>query len=477
MKPTIGRRTFMAGCSTCLAGLPVLAQAREELRSLCLQDMEPKVKPKLRVLFSHSDNTQPIWPNIGYDFEQRKQEIIQQLNKECPDVELIPIALTSQDQVKKLLDDDSDIDGYVCFILGLGPGLIGPRAIIDADRSVVLCDDLYGGTGLYLGEYGRAYRMGKKIVGVASSNMADVGKAVNLFVAIKKLQHSKILDVTQREITNLWGGVKLDDYKNLFGTEVALLRADAINAAYDRADRQKAKAWAERWTKQARKVVEPTQPVLEDCAAMYLGMWELLKEHQAQAIAVDCLGLYYSDQLKAYPCMGFFQFNNDGLVGACESDLLSTISMLTMQYLTGIPGFISDPVFDTSKNQIIYAHCVAANKVFGQNGKSNPFDIRSHSEDRKGAAIRSLMPLGKTVTTLKFVPAEKLLVMHEGETVENVDEDKACRTKLAATVTGDIRKMLKGWDYGWHRVTFYGDHRQIVEDFCALKGIKVVHEA
>ena len=80
--------------------------------------------------------------------------------------------------------------------------------------------------------------------------------------------------------------------------------------------------------------------------------------------------------------------------GACEGDLLSTMTMLAITYLVGRSGFISDPVLDTSKNRIIYAHCVAPSKVFGPQGPSNAFHIRSHSEDRKGAAIRSLMPLG-----------------------------------------------------------------------------------
>ena len=40
----------------------------------------------------------------------------------------------------------------------------------------------------------------------------------------------------------------------------------------------------------------------------------------------------------------------------------------------GRPGFISDPVIDTSKRQIIYAHCVASNRAFGpdRRGQSVP---------------------------------------------------------------------------------------------------------
>jgi L-fucose isomerase-like protein len=209
---------------------------------------------------------------------------------------------------------------------------------------------------------------------------------------------------------------------------------------------------------------------------MYIAMEDLLKEHKAQAVAIDCLSLFYAGKLGAYPCLGLFQFNNDGLVGACEADLPSTITMLMMGYLTGRPGYISDPVIDTSKNQIIYAHCVAPSKVYGPDGPSNPFHIRSHSEDRKGASVRSLMPLGEMTTTLEVSAGRREIVFHQGKSVANIDDDKACRTKLAVEVK-DVYKLLGEWDrWGWHRVTFYGDLRRPIETIAALSGFKLIEE-
>ncbi|UCC23327.1 MAG: hypothetical protein JSW23_04550, partial [Planctomycetota bacterium] len=174
----------------------------------------------------------------------------------------------------------------------------------------------------------------------------------------------------------------------------------------------------------------------------------------------------------------FFQLNNDGLVGACEADTISTITMLIMTYLTSRPGYISDPVVDTSKNQVIYAHCVATNKVFGTKGAANPYHIRSHSEDRKGAAVRSLLPLGEMTTTVQFDLRKKQVLFHQAKTVANIDEDKACRTKLAAEVKGDIDKLFNHWDkWGWHRVTYYGDLEQPVRHIAALLGYELVEEA
>jgi len=60
---------------------------------------------------------------------------------------------------------------------------------------------------------------------------------------------------------------------------------------------------------------------------------------------------------RLYPCLGHFQLNNDGWVGACEADLQSTLTMLLMTYLVRRPGYISDPVIDTATNRVVYLHC------------------------------------------------------------------------------------------------------------------------
>ena len=126
------------------------------------------------------------------------------------------------------------------------------------------------------------------------------------------------------------------------------------------------------WIRTAEKVVEPSEEEIGKSSRMYVAMRNLLGDHGAQGIAVDCLTLFYAGQMPAYPCMGFFQLNNDGLVGACEADLQSTITMLAITYATGRPGYISDPVIDTAKNQIVYAHCVARQRSSGLAGRPTP---------------------------------------------------------------------------------------------------------
>ena len=212
---------------------------------------------------------------------------------------------------------------------------------------------------------------------------------------------------------------------------------------------------------------------------MYLAERALLRKYRANAITINCLGGFYGGHIHAYPCLGFHQLLNEGLVGGCEGDVRSAATMLALTTLTnGRPGYISDPVIDTTRRQIIYAHCVASNKPFGPMGKPNPFSILTHSEDRQGASVRSFLPTGWLTTTVQFDQARKELLLHQARTVANDPDDRACRTKLCAEPVGDLEKLFTQWDqWGWHRVTCYGDLKKPLTALADLLGYKVVLEA
>ena len=463
--PPRSRREFLTGCAACVtcAACPSLAMSPAQAAA---GDGE---KPKLRLVFTHIPPDKPTWPYQGYDYEGRKKELTARLRQACPRVEFLPITANNTEDGKKILEADQEVDGYLVYMLGIWCG--APQVIAASGRPTLFVDDLYAGSGEFLVQYAAARRKGLRVAGVSSTRFEDVVQAVKAFECIKRLRSSVILDVLDRE-----PGADAKAIEEVFGTKVQRISSDQLNEAYNKADRTAAQKAASLWIKGAQRIVEPTREEIGKSGLMYIAMQDLMTQNQAQALTIDCLRLFYGGKLPAYPCLGLFQFNNDGLVGACEADLQSTITMVVMTNLVGRPGYISDPVIDTSKNQIIYAHCVAPSKVFGPNGRSNPYHLRDHSEDRKGAAVRSLMPLGEMTTTLKFHPVRKEVVFHQAKTVANIDEDKACRTKLAAEVK-DIHKLMGEWDrWGWHRVTFYGDLKQPLETISALLGFTMVPE-
>ena len=467
------RREFLGGCAACAAGVSLMTVLGNTALALDNSDAAALggsgEKTKVGLVLAYPSPKVPIWPNIGYDFETHNKEFVSNLRKACPGIKFLPSVVMSDADAEKVIQDDGHLDGYLVYLSGCIWGN-APEIIASTGKPVVMVDHLFAGSGKFLLSYAKLRRQGLKLIGVSSSKMQDIVDAVRCIECLKKLRNSKILII----------GEERPPYKSIeecFGTKLEAVGFTELDQAYRSTDQKQAKKQANKWIRQAQKVIEPTHQEIEKSAAMYLAMCDLMTKHKAGAITIDCLKGFYGGHLTAYPCLGFMQLNNDGHVGACEADQTSTVTMLLMSYLVGRPGYISDPVIDTSRNRIIYAHCVAPTKVFGPNGTSNPYHIRNHSEDRKGACNRSLMPLGEMTTTIKFAPGKKQVIFHQGKTVENVDKDMACRNKLAVEVKGDVFKLLNHWDqWGWHRVTFFGDFKRQIYNISALLGFEVVEE-
>jgi len=425
---------------------------------------------RVSIVFTCNEPNRPSWPYINYDCEGRAERIMEALRRELPDFEFTHYVFRHKDEVDRV--DWGSFDGIAVYMIsGMWRGIA--EKIIEMGRPTILIDDLYGGSGGFLRAFSMARRKNLPVIGVASSNLKDAIDAIKLLRVIKMLKSSRILDITDRNISDI-----SREIRDSFGIQVVKMTSDELNAYYEKTDEEEAGRIADKWIREALKVVEPTRDEIVRSARIYLALKRAMQDSDADAVTIDCLSLCYAGKIPAYPCLALFQLNNEGSTGVCEADLNSTITQLMMRYLTGRPGYVSDPVIDTASNQIIYAHCVASNRVYGSNGLSNPYIIRSHSEDRKGASVQSLMPLGETVTTLKISVEARAMCIHQGVTVANIEDDKACRTKLAAETDAD--KILEKWnvevDFGWHRVTFYGDWRRQAVNLARLLGLKVIEE-
>ena len=103
-------------------------------------------------------------------------------------------------------------------------------------------------------------------------------------------------------------------------------------------------------------------------------------------MTMNCLGGFAAGKLASYPCLGFMQMLDDGGQGVCEAMPDDTVSMLMARILTGRPGFVSDPALDTSKNQIVYAHCGARRRRSDRMGRRTAI-----ASARSTIAIRAVL--------------------------------------------------------------------------------------
>jgi len=433
------------------------------------------MKTRVKVVFPANRPDRPSWPYIGYDVEKRSKEVLSVLKGQLPEFEFSPGVYYFPEEAEHAFQEEQGrFDGYLVYMTALWSGIA--EFYVRNARPVIVADELYSGSGGLLRIYSLINKEHLPAIGVASSDFQDVVDAVRLFGVMKAMRQANILVVADGET---WGARHevLSRALDIFGTRAEQMNSDALKAYYQKVDTDEAGHWKDKWIQEALKVVEPDEAETLRSARMYLALKAAMQDAQADAVTVDCLGLYYGGKLFAYPCLGFFQLNNEGSTGVCEADVDSTLTQLLIRYLTGRPGYVSDPVIDTATGQIVYAHCVATNRVFGPHGLANPYLIRSHAEDRKGASVQSLLPLGRQVTTLKVSAEHKAFAIHTGRTVANVEDDKACRTKLAAEV--DAQRILDNYHselFGWHRVTCYGEYRKQLIDLATLYGLDVLEE-
>jgi hypothetical protein len=505
------RRFLAAGCGICAGAAAKVLGGRQAAAG-------ESQRARVRLVFACFTLKQdrPTWPHIGYDFAGDIERVTMAMRQLCPQVEFLPaVAHGPEDAAKLLASGEADrIDGYIVYQMNNWVRVMQP--IVASGKPTLIADFPFSGSGGFLVYTAGLRRANKNVSVVASTKIEDLAESAKCFQVLKnggsvadfvaacdrvrrertpagdaapcKDDPLKAADVGEclkamKQAKLLTVGGKMHnlgkEIRELLGIEVIEVGFKEFAAAAANVDPDKARPIAERWKSAACKVtLDDPDATLEQSARLYMAQQAMLQKHGAEAITINCLGGFYGGHLKAYPCLGFVELLDSGLVGACEADLLSSVTMIAMKHLVGRPGYISDPVMDTSKRQIIYAHCVAATKPFGPSGPANHFEILTHAEDRKGAAVRSFLPSGYMTTTLEIHPTRREILCHRAKAVDNVVMDRACRTKLAGEVVGDIEKLLTYWDlYGWHRVTFYGDLREPARQLAKALKLRFVEEA
>ena len=471
----VSRRSFLGASAALGAALPVAAADR----SGAVASPEPAVVKKLYLARPSAG-----WPRPDIDWEAEIRQIDAQLaglEARYPGC----VRFTGGEFLRNEPDTAAwaaaatDADIVLAFNLSTGvyPML---KKLVDADLPVTLFSLPYMGHDW---THAAAFQqMGKKMEVIASSAFSDLEPCLPLFQTVRHLKKSKVLLMSPAA-----RHPKADGYTRQFGTAFAFPDYLELKALYEAEDIPRAEGAARTFTQAALRVVEPSGQEITDSLRLYHAIQKLMAREQANAIAIDCLGGFGRKDLPAYPCVAFSKLNDAGLYGVCECDLESTMTQLLITSFSRVPGFVSDPVFDTSRNEVIHAHCVAATRLAGLERAPSPYLIRSHLEDYKGVAMEVLPPASGVVTVARFADARRMLIS-TGEVIGNVDDPNGCRTKIRTRVT-DARKFLHGYAAArtgdgkmpgtrdlLHRVVFYGDYLRETEALGRLLGFEVIHE-
>lgn len=485
MKNEVNRREFLqltaVGGALYLGAPSIFAAGSNPERSTLISPGCRGTKVKVARIYMGKPGN-PYWPKPYLDLKKEVrfyESEFAKLKDELSDVKFVVDELVaSPEQATSLKERLKDVDGILVIHLTMGTGGILKEILKSQKPTTVFAVPYSGHQWTGFGAL-RKQELGAKLECMLTSDYKQLAVAIRPFRAIHHLKEAKILNLTRR--SSRQPSQYVTDIRNKFGTEIKQIELKRVLDACNAVDDSQAKAEADRWIRQAVKVIEPSEEEIFKSCKLALAFEKLLDDENATVMTVDCYGSMFEPLCRsyAYPCIGLIRLNNMGLGGICESDLKSAMTHIIFQGLSGRPGFVSDPTIDESSNSAILAHCMGTTKMDGPDGPSAPYKLRSIMERREGAVPQVKMRIGQKVTQAKLIGTD-LLLYFTGEIIDTpvgIEADRGCRTKITVKVDGDAEKLWKNWSHGLHRVTCYGDITKELKHFCRFKEIEMVNEA
>ena len=477
----LNRREFL-GVSAAGAGAVLLGtQLGSHTVMAGDRDKWPPRLPAVKIYKVYIGRTGGIYLSRPKEEIAKFEKYLANMERRLGDVKFVGGELVPPAEVDKVVAKLGDADGVLLFHLS-GHGGGAPKAamdnIINTGIPTAVFSQPFSGHGwMYFPQWRKA---GKKVVLLPTSDWGELEQVVKLMRVAPHLRQTRIIVV--RGPLGTAAACSAEQVKKRLGAELIPISVEQTMQAHKAVDIKAAEAEAERyWISKAKKIVEPSRKEIINSARFYLATKELMIKERAQAItSSNCMGG------PAKGCLTYSKLNDLGLVGACEGDMDSTLTMLIFNYAFGIPGFISDPVFDTASNALIHFHCTSATKMDGPAGKRLPFTIRTQSDSERGVSLEVENRIGQTVTCAKFINLNTMLIS-TGKIFKITHDELGCRTQFWTRVH-DAHKMFHNWGAGiikggkgaimtlLHRDVFYGDHMQDIKNLGVLMGFNVVEE-
>ena len=481
MSQELKRREFIqlaaAGSALCLSGPRLWGLGGRQSGAPLASPGCRGSKAKVARLFMGT--SEGLWPKPAMDFQREMEfyrDAFARMKGELAGIEFpVDELVTSPQQVAALRSRLAETDGILAVHFNIGINDILRETLAAGKPTMVYARPYSGHEWVHFGQL-RREPLGARMDCILSSDTSQLAVAVRPFRAIHHLREAKIMNLTTADFSAYAGKVKAK-----FGTEIKRVDLDRVVALYNGVSDKGARAEAERWTKGASRVVEPSADDILKSAKLALAFEKLLEEEGATVMTVDCYGTMWDGTIKlpAYPCLGFARLNNLGLGGICESDLGCAVTHVLYQGLVGRPGFISDPTVDSSRGSILMAHCLGTPKMDGPGGPAAPYKIRTVMEREEGVVPQVEMRVGQKVTQGIFASLDTFRYF-TGEIIGSpvgLEADRGCRTKIEVKVDGDITKLWQNWTAGLHRQTVYGDITPELRYFCRFNDIAMIDEA
>ena len=278
---------------------------------------------------------------------------------------------------------------------------------------------------------------------VSERMFQDLVAKVKLIKALKRMKHERILTVTDSPYVNVTYGDVLrnmpPDYNEkilgviaeTFGVKVTKIGTKEVAEDKDVQDlwRNKspqADAIAQRWIRNAKKMMNTIESEVVRSAKVYLAMKILMEKYGAAAMAFHIRSLIENPRRADYvtPALATSEFQLHNVVAKCQSHLNILLSEMLLQYAYGRPSMLGDYSVDTYNNTSIVQHCEGPWNPWGDERRVPYFlvdhrerPVRERSVTGGSAASWILYPGDEPVTMWQVDVMSKEVLVHTGTTV------------------------------------------------------------
>ena len=470
---TLNRRSFLAGTGALAAATEI--GLLDFASSLFAAEANPAKKARVKAVFVRPNikGYWMGWPGAAYNIQERQAQYTKILKDAAKkfgiNLELTAEPIHNSNAENTLLADlkKSPPDGLVVVSMCLhhtGFNSWGHTNNIAKNRGKIPTIVFSPMGTSFTGDL-QATRNIPGVFVAATQDLSWLEFGLRMLNTIRQMKDTRIC---------ICAGSKTEDKKlNVIGTTLRYIPTKRFVDEFKKVqENDEVRAMADYYTKNARKIVEPTKKDILAAAKNYIVCRRLMAAENCQGFSMDCLGPV-SQRLIQPPCLAFSRLRDEGGLGTCEADWNAAISTRLTNLLFDRPGFMQDPAPNTVNNTLMGAHCTCATKLDGFDKTPEPFILRTHSESNSGVAMQVLWRIGQKVTVMEFSGPETI-ILGTGRVLRNIETPPAggCRTSVELEMD-DVADCCD--TKGFHQLFIYGDLELPFKAYCQLAGIKVVH--
>jgi L-fucose isomerase-like protein len=294
---------------------------------------------------------------------------------------------------------------------------------------------------------------------------SDLEEVIKRFIskrAIERLNNSTLLRIGDTEPWVISSTKDIAAVKNKLGVNLISILQSELEDEFKTISESEIDSVADDWLVSASDLVDVKKTDIIEAAKLMQAVRNMVKKYDADGVSMACFNLLHS--LGTTACLAVSVLNDDEtLVGGCEGDVDSALTLMLLKALTGKSGWVANPMIEHN-NLLRLAHCTAP-----RYNNFYKYQLMRHHESGIGVSNKVFLPSNERVTLARLGNNLSSINIFSGITYDT-DTIETCRTQLLVKL--DDFNAYKEKVLGCHQVLVFGDYNaelQIVADMLKLK--------